>query len=181
MIKLKTRHIFDSEKNVDRLLSTGKVDAHDILLLTTGEHKGKIVWIDKDGNKIDVISHEALTFEIGEVRTAEEGESPNVILRGDSPNYIMDFVFPQGGLPITVDDELSATSENPVQNKVITAALNKVVEPADNNSLGLVRSTDADGGVSVNEDGTMAVNSISVSKIVQSSEDELVLSCGSSI
>lgn len=34
----------------------------------------------------------------------------------------------QGGGTITVDDELSTTSENPVQNKVITTKLNKKIE-----------------------------------------------------
>lgn len=32
-------------------------------------------------------------------------------------------VVPSGGSSITVDSELSRTSENPVQNKVITAAI----------------------------------------------------------
>lgn len=180
MIKLKTRHIFDSEKNVDRLLEAGKIDANDILLLTTGANKGKIAWIDKDGNKVDVLSHEALNIEVGEVRTAQNLEPPSVSIRGDSPNYIMDFVFPQGGLPVIVDGELSATSENPVQNKVITEALGKLSKPAENGVLGIVCGTDAVDGVSVNQDGTMTVNNISFSKIVQNPEDKLILVCGDS-
>lgn len=46
--------------------------------------------------------------------------------------------------------------------------------------FGVVKSTSEDDGVSVNEDGTMKVNSISFSKIVQKDEDEFVFVGGGS-
>ncbi|MBE6890353.1 MAG: hypothetical protein E7485_10105 [Ruminococcaceae bacterium] len=65
---------------------------------------------------------------------------------------------------ITVDSELSADSENPVQNKVITAALNEKLSAdtvSTDNSLGLHKmyatDTDLEAGVSELETGTVAL------------------------
>lgn len=44
--------------------------------------------------------------------------------------------------------------------------------------LGVVKSSSAENGVTVNEDGTMTVNAISLSKIVQAEDEELVLNGG---
>lgn len=46
--------------------------------------------------------------------------------------------------------------------------------------FGVVKSTSEDDGVSVNEDGTMKVNNISFSKIVQKDDDEFVFVGGDS-
>ena len=46
---------------------------------------------------------------------------------------------------------------------------------------GIVKSTAAENGISVAQDGTMSVNSISVNKLVQSEDDILVLNGGTSI
>lgn len=51
---------------------------------------------------------------------------------------------------------------------------------ATDETFGVVKSTSEDDGVSVNEDGTMKVNSISFSKIVQKDEDEFVFVGGGS-
>lgn len=49
----------------------------------------------------------------------------------------VEYDLPAGGGSITVDDEISSTSENPVQNKVISAALD---EKADTSALGTAAS-----------------------------------------
>lgn len=73
----------------------------------------------------------AATITIGSVTTSAPGTSANVTNRGTSSAAVFDFVLPKGkdGADggVTVDEELSSTSTNPVQNNVIyNALLNKV-------------------------------------------------------
>ena len=73
----------------------------------------------------------AATITIGNVTTSAPGTSASVTNRGTSSAAVLDFVLPKGkdGADggITVDEELSSTSTNPVQNNVIyNALLNKV-------------------------------------------------------
>ena len=73
----------------------------------------------------------AATITIGNVTTSAPGTSAQVINRGTSSAAVLDFVLPKGkdGADggVTVDEELSSTSTNPVQNKAIyNALLNKV-------------------------------------------------------
>lgn len=73
----------------------------------------------------------AATITIGSVTTSAPGTSAQVTNRGTSSAAVLDFVLPKGkdGADggVTVDDALSSTSTNPVQNNVIyNALLNKV-------------------------------------------------------
>ena len=73
----------------------------------------------------------AATITIGNVTTSDPGTSASVTNRGTSSAAVLDFVLPKGkdGADggVTVDEELSSTSTNPVQNKAIyNALLNKV-------------------------------------------------------
>ena len=73
----------------------------------------------------------AATITIGSVTTSAPGTSAQVTNRGTSSAAVLDFVLPKGkdGADggVTVDDALSSTSTNPVQNKAIyNALLNKV-------------------------------------------------------
>lgn len=73
----------------------------------------------------------AATITIGNVTTSAPGTSAQVTNRGTSSAAVLDFVLPKGkdGADggVTVDEELSSTSTNPVQNKAIyNALLNKV-------------------------------------------------------
>lgn len=69
----------------------------------------------------------AATITIGNVTTSAPGTSATVTNRGTSSAAVLDFVLPKGkdGADggVTVDTELSSTSTNPVQNKVIYSAL----------------------------------------------------------
>ncbi len=73
----------------------------------------------------------AATITIGNVTTSAPGTAASVTNRGTSSAVVLDFVLPKGkdGADggVTVDDALSSTSTNPVQNNVIyNALLNKV-------------------------------------------------------
>lgn len=69
----------------------------------------------------------AATITIGNVTTSAPGTSASVTNRGTSSAAVLDFVLPKGkdGADggVTVDEELSSTSTNPVQNKIVKAAL----------------------------------------------------------
>lgn len=69
----------------------------------------------------------AATITIGNVTTSAPGTSAQVTNRGTSSAAVLDFVLPKGkdGADggVTVDEELSSTSTNPVQNNVIYNAL----------------------------------------------------------
>lgn len=69
----------------------------------------------------------AATITIGNITTSAPGTSASVTNRGTSSAAVLDFVLPKGkdGADggVTVDDALSDSSTNPVQNKVIKAAL----------------------------------------------------------
>ena len=69
----------------------------------------------------------AATIEIGTVTTGEAGSSASVTNSGTASNVVLNFTLPRGkdgkDGGVTVDAALFATSTNPVQNKVIKAAL----------------------------------------------------------
>ena len=79
----------------------------------------------------------AATIRIGSVYTGEPGTNASVTNSGTSTNAILNFTIPRGnpgsggGTSIDVDAELSDTSLNPVQNKVIKAALDGKLNTTD--------------------------------------------------
>lgn len=79
----------------------------------------------------------AATITIGSVTTGEPGTNVVVSNSGTSTNAILNFTIPRGnpgsggGTSVEVDAALSDTSLNPVQNKVIKAALDNKVNKTD--------------------------------------------------
>lgn len=71
-----------------------------------------------------------------------------------------------GGGSITVDSELSETSENPVQNKVITAKLNEVFQSV-SDGKSLVASAITDMGVATDADETFEIMAENI-RVIQS-------------
>ena len=65
-------------------------------------------------------------------------------------------------------------------NGVSVEAVNKVVNipVASEETYGVVKSTDVDNGIAINEDGTMEVVSVSFNKLVQDEGDEFILDGG---
>lgn len=65
----------------------------------------------------------AASIKIGTVKTGAAGSNASVTNSGTASNVVLDFILPRGkdgkDGGITVDDELSDTSTNPVQNKVV--------------------------------------------------------------
>lgn len=83
------------------------------------------------------IAGTAATIRIGSVYTGEPGTNASVTNSGTSTNAILNFTIPRGnpgsggGTSIDVDAELSDTSLNPVQNKVIKEALDNKLGKTD--------------------------------------------------
>ena len=79
------------------------------------------------------------TITIGSVTTSAPGTSANVTNSGTSSAVVLDFVLPKGkdGADggVTVDEELSATSTNPVQNRAVKAALDSRAVLDDTNTF----------------------------------------------
>lgn len=72
----------------------------------------------------------AATIRIGNVYTGAPGTKASVSNSGTSTNAVLDFTIPRGNPGadggVTVDAELSSTSTNPVQNKVVKTAIDTV-------------------------------------------------------
>ena len=83
------------------------------------------------------IAGSAATIRIGSVYTGEPGTNASVTNSGTSTNAILNFTIPRGnpgsggGTSIDVDAELSDSSLNPVQNKVIKEALDNKLGKTD--------------------------------------------------
>lgn len=81
----------------------------------------------------------AATITIGSVTTSAPGTSAQVTNSGTSSAVVLDFVLPKGkdGADggVTVDEELSATSTNPVQNRAVKAALDSRAVLDDTNTF----------------------------------------------
>lgn len=81
----------------------------------------------------------AATITIGSVTTSAPGTPANVTNSGTSSAVVLDFVLPKGkdGADggVTVDEALSATSTNPVQNRAVKAALDSRAVLDDTNTF----------------------------------------------
>ena len=72
----------------------------------------------------------AATITIGSVTTGAAGSNASVTNSGTASNVVLNFTLPRGkdgkDGGVTVDDTLSATSTNPIQNKAVKAAIDTV-------------------------------------------------------
>ena len=80
----------------------------------------------------------AATIRIGSVTTGAAGSNASVINSGTTSDVVLNFTLPRGkdgtgggGGTVTVDDELSDTSTNPVQNKVVKMNLDALASTAE--------------------------------------------------
>ena len=90
---------------------------------------------EKGAQGIQGLAGNAATITIGNVTTSAPGTPATVTNRGTSSAAVLDFTLPKGkdGADggVTVDDTLSATSTNPVQNWVIKKALDDKTNKTD--------------------------------------------------
>ena len=75
---MKAKHAFGMLENIDTALSSGAIDAYDILFVKNADGKPFVGWIDKDGNKVivdDSIELAALETAIANKADTEEIEA----------------------------------------------------------------------------------------------------------
>ena len=103
----------------------------------------------------------------------------------DKDGIIKKIEIPGGSASIKVDSELSITSENPVQNKIITAKLNEVFQSV-SNGKSLIASAITDKGIATAADATFQVMATNIGKISSGSGQSIsnvlyTKSCNSNI
>lgn len=79
---MKAKHAFGMLENIDSAISSGKVDAYDILFVKDADGKPYVGWVDKDGNKVIVEEEEEIIIVDGD-SLPESGESGKVYIFGE--------------------------------------------------------------------------------------------------
>ena len=79
---LRSRHAFGALENVDDAISSGKVDAYDILFLKDENGKPYVGWVDKEGNKVVVQEDDEVVVVSGE-SLPETGEVGKIYVFGE--------------------------------------------------------------------------------------------------
>ena len=101
----------------------------------------------------------------------------------DKDGIIKKIEIPGGGSAIKIDSELSAISENPVQNKVITAKLNEVFQSVSDGKSKIAAAI-TDKGINTAADATFNTMSENISKIETGSsiqKDNMKILCNKGI
>ena len=101
----------------------------------------------------------------------------------DKDGIIKKIEIPGGGSAIKVDSELSAISENPVQNKVITAKLNEVFQSVSDGKSKIAAAI-TDKGINTAVDATFNTMANNISKIEAGSstqKDNMKILCNKGI
>ena len=101
----------------------------------------------------------------------------------DKDGIIKKIEIPGGGSAIKVDSELSAISENPVQNKVITAKLNEVFQSVSDGKSKIAAAI-TDKGINTAADATFNIMSENIKKIEAGSsiqKDNMKILCNKGI
>ena len=103
----------------------------------------------------------------------------------DKDGIIKKIEIPGGGSAIKVDSELSTTSENPVQNKVITAKLNEVFQSV-SDGKNKIAAAITDKGITTAADATFQTMATNIRKISSGSGQSIpnvlyTRSCSSNI
>lgn len=134
------------------------------VFLPSVSSEGVLEWTNKAGLtnppavNIKGATGAAATIEIGTVSTGAAGSNASVVNRGTANNAVFDFTLPRGADGgVTVDAALSDTSINPVQNKVINAALRGCAKQQSDNDL-IAHSNEFNFANSTLAGGTLYIN-----------------------
>ena len=120
---------------------------------------------NSDSKNIDELLNELIKIQENKVDKVEgKGLSTNDFTNEDKEKLNSIIADPNN---ITVDAALSETSENPVQNKVITSKLNEVFQSV-SNGKSLIASAITDKGVSTDAAATFGTMAGNISKIESS-------------
>jgi hypothetical protein len=121
--------VWDAEQAETYMNTTKDLSENVNVFVPHIDSSGILTWTNKAGldnpSPITIrgVQGPAATITIGNVTTSAPGTSASVTNRGTSSAAVLDFVLPKGkdGADggVTVDENLSATSTNPLQNRAV--------------------------------------------------------------
>lgn len=138
----------------------------DVTLLNSGEAADAKVVGDKLRQIMD---------ELGNKVDAEEGKG---LSSNDFTDELLEKLNALSEEPVTGGGEISSITVAGAALDINNGTVNIPIAKLD--SWGVVKSSAAENGVTVNSDGTMTINPISFDMIVQTEEDEVVIMTGGS-
>lgn len=126
--------VWDAEQAETYMNTTKYLSENVNVFVPSVSASGVLSWTNKAGlpNPASVnikgATGTAASIKIGSVTTGAAGSSASVTNSGTASNVVLNFTLPRGtdgkDGGVTIDEELSSTSINPVQNKVVTTAIN---------------------------------------------------------
>lgn len=159
---------------VDRLISS---DHPSISITMSGHKAGSSV----TPANVSFLSYPQLTTALqNPYVTLSNIASPTANYQAANKKYVDDAIAAGGGSSITVDSELSGTSTNPVQNKVINSALNnkldKFTQPAgvQQNGLLLYGVQDDDTGHSIQKMFILCTDAVKNTVVLRNKQGEIL-------
>ena len=78
----KAKHAFGALERIDEAISSGKVDAYDILFVKDANGKPYVGWVDKDGHKV-IVQEEDEVIVINDESLPETGEVGKIYVFGE--------------------------------------------------------------------------------------------------
>ena len=125
--------VWDAEQAETYMTTTKDLSENVNVFVPSVSASGVLSWTNKAGlpNPASVnikgATGTAASIKIGSVTTGAAGSSASVTNSGTASNVVLNFTLPRGtdgkDGDVTIDEELSSTSINPVQNKVVTTAI----------------------------------------------------------
>lgn len=126
--------VWDAEQAETYMTTTKDLSENVNVFVPSVSASGVLSWTNKAGlpNPASVnikgATGTAASIKIGSVTTGAAGSSASVTNSGTASNVVLNFTLPRGtdgkDGGVAIDEELSSTSINPVQNKVVTTAIN---------------------------------------------------------
>lgn len=202
------RVAYGNRSGIDDAIASGIIPMDSIIIGKYGDDEAELFFYDKTANMRHIVAQtrfesadEAIEYAIAH---SEVGQTVTVLTDGVYTAYTVqpDFSLREMGMgkfrPETIEELVGGVEElkekaHTHENKSLLDSITEermqkwdssVVGPenlptATDESKGLVRSTDKENGVSVDEDGTMEVNSLSIDKLTQDAESVIVFHSGS--
>lgn len=78
----RAKHAFGALENIDQALSSGAIDAYDILFVKDANGKPYVGWIDKEGNKV-IVQEEEKVIVVEEESLPEAGVEGKIYIFGE--------------------------------------------------------------------------------------------------
>lgn len=193
------RVAYGPRNNIKAAIANGIVPVDSIIITSDEQNTAELMFYDDKTTLKHIVSKTKFDSVDDAMRYAAENScSGNIVTVLESGKYQAFIVQPDNTLSPVGSGSILPESESLLSrieklednshshdNKELLDSLtpemietwNNALTPG-NDTLSLVKGSSAENGVSIAEDGTMVINEVSITKIVQSPEEELIFSCG---